>query len=79
LVAAFEQLFCFIWKVVRDAITTGTVGLVDVDMLDGASENWGGRRGSVGGIGCGLFTVGRLTTNGVVEDEDFGCPGTGEG
>ena len=36
--AAFQQLFCFVWEMVRNTVTAGAVGLVDVDALNRASN-----------------------------------------
>ena len=70
------------WEVMRHALRTGFVGLVDVDALDGAAKGGGGLWGGVSGrrrrIGNGDGAGGFLRclgTDGVVEDEDTG--GTG--
>jgi hypothetical protein len=63
---------------VWNAVTAGAVGLVDVNTLNGASKNWRWRSGRVGRISCWLLAVGCLTTDGVVEDEDFGGASTVE-
>lgn len=70
LVAAPEEGCGFGGEMVRDSVFGRRVGLVDVYALDGAAE---------GGAGvCGAVVL-WLTADGVVEDEDFGGAGSGDG
>ena len=64
LAAAFEEGFGLGGEVVADAVGAGSVGLVDMDALDGAAAGEGV-----------VDPVRTLTADGVVEDEDFGGAG----
>jgi len=53
----------------RDALGSSSVGLIDVYTLDGAAE------GDFL-LSFAFLLSGRFATDGVVEDEDFGRPGS---
>lgn len=65
LVSPFQEFGCLVRKMVGDAVLGCRIGLIDVYALYGSAE----------GICRGA--VFRGTANSVVEDEDFGCTGTG--
>lgn len=65
--ASSQKSVRFVWQMVGDSVGRGFVRLVDMDSLDGAAKGW---RGFSGGEVDRASVLG-ITTNGVIEDEDF--------
>lgn len=75
---SFEESLSFFRKMVGYAAGTGGIGLIDVNALNRTAENnWSGILiDCISGWSCWGSRIKSFASDGVVEDENFGCSGS---